>query len=225
MPIWLCLSAIIAPAIFWIGYFYYKDRYHPEPLVNLGLTYILGFASGYACNKFYLLLPLVGIPVDPSGLMESHGLLFFGYCIGVVGVVEELFKFIPFIPIILIFKEFDEKIDGIIYASVLALGFASFENLNYLLYLRGFELFGRALASPLTHTIFASIWGYLVGVARLTRKSLLKASLVGLITAALFHGIFDFLTLSVSLRLAAAGLILVIWCWRLCLIERLHKSC
>jgi RsiW-degrading membrane proteinase PrsW (M82 family) len=224
MPIWLLVSAVIAPAIFWIGYFYYKDRFRPEPLVNMGLTYILGFGSGYACYKFYGLLPLLGIPADPSGLMEGQGLLFFGYCIGVVGVVEELFKFMPFIPIILIFKEFDEEIDGIIYASVLALGFASLENLHHLLYLRGFELFGRALATPLTHTVFASIWGYMVGRARLAQKSLFGAALIGLLISSLGHGIFDFLTLSVSLRLAAAGLILVIWCWRIYLIEKLHKT-
>jgi RsiW-degrading membrane proteinase PrsW (M82 family) len=154
MTFTLIAAGIIAPALFWIGYFYYKDRFQPEPLHYIGLTYIFGFAAAYLCYKSYGLLPLLGLPVDPSLIMENNRTLFLVYSLGPVGVLEELFKFLPFL-VVLRFKVFDEKIDGIIYASVIALGFASFENLHYLVYLDGFELIGRAIASPLTHTIFS----------------------------------------------------------------------
>lgn len=224
MTVWIILSGIIAPAVFWSGYLYYKDRFQPEPIRNLGITYILGLIAAYACMKFYGLLPLVGIPDDPSALMETQSLEYFFYSLGVIGLVEELFKFLPFLFIILRLKAFDEMIDGIVYASTIALGFASFENIYYLKYLEGFELFGRAFASPLTHTIFSSIWGYTVGKARIHGKSLFKASLIGLSIAALVHGVFDFLTISSTLRIASSLIVLIIWIWRIRVMERSSRE-
>lgn len=224
MAVWIILSGIIAPAVFWIGYFYYKDRFQPEPIRNMGFSYILGLVAAFACVKFFKLLPLVGIPDDPSAMMESQGLQFFLYSIGVIGLVEEFFKFLPFLIVVLRFRAFDEQIDGIIYASTIALGFASFENIYYLAYLEGFELFGRAFASPLTHTIFSSIWGYTVGKARIQRKPLFKASLIGILIAAFAHGIFNFFTLSPILRIVASLLILAIWIWRIKVMESAGKK-
>jgi RsiW-degrading membrane proteinase PrsW (M82 family) len=221
MTVILLLSGIIAPALLWIGYFYYKDRHQPEPVICTGTAFILGFLAAYLCFKSYGLLPSFGIPEDASVLMEHHGWLFLLYCLGPVGLMEEFIKFLPFIIVILRFKDFDEEIDGIVYASIIALGFASYENIHYLAELDGFALFGRAVASPLTHTIFSSIWGHMVGVAYMRKQSLIKASVKGLTLSAMFHGIFDFLTTSPTLRVASAAVILVIWLWRIHVMEKM----
>ncbi len=221
MTLWIFLSAIIAPAIFWIFYFYYKDRYRPEPIVYLGLTYIFGLLTAFACARFYTILPIIGLPDDPSFMMGSHRIQFLFYSIGVTGIVEEFFKFLPFLVIIATFKCFDEKIDGIVYASVIALGFASYENMIYLVYMSGFELFGRAVSSPLTHTIFSSIWGYTVANARIHKKPIFKASVTGILLAAFFHGIFNFFTTSSVLRILSVLVIFTIWLWRIRLMEKL----
>jgi len=220
MTFWIILSGIIAPAIFWFLYFYYKDRFQPEPVRNLGLTYILGFITGIFCLKFYGLLHLIGLTDDPSALMLSNRIQFLGYSLVVSGLVEEIFKFLPFIFVIIKFREFDEKTDGIIYASIIALGFASYENLGYLGNLEGFELYGRAFASPLTHTLFASIWGHTIGTAQIRKKSIFKASLTGILLAAFFHGMFNFFTTSSALRIISAVLILIIWIWRIRILEK-----
>ncbi len=224
MTVWIFLSAILAPALAWILYFYYKDRFHPEPWRNLGLTYILGLIAAFACINFFKLLPYLGIPEDPSALIEAHGWEYFFYSIGIIGLVEEFFKYLPFLIIVIKLKAFDEKIDGMVYASILALGFASYENSRYLAHMEGFALFGRAFASPLTHTIFSSIWGYSVGTACMKGRSILAASLKGLLLAALLHGLFDFFTTSPALRIAASLLILTIWIWRIRVMEKLSKK-
>jgi RsiW-degrading membrane proteinase PrsW (M82 family) len=224
MAAWIYVSAIIAPALVWIFYFYYKDRFQPEPWRNLGLTYLLGLISAFACVHFFKLLPYFGIPEDPSVLMEAHGWPFLFYSIGITGVVEEMFKCFPFLLVVLRLKEFDEKIDGIVYASVIALGFASYENALYLGYMERFELFGRAIASPLTHTIFSSIWGYTIGVAHMRQKSLTPACLRGLALAALVHGLFNFFTTSSALRIISSLLILGIWIWRISIMEKLRSA-
>lgn len=223
MTITLIIAAIIAPTVFWLGYFYYKDRFKPEPAWSIAVAYIMGFGTAYLCFLSYGLLPYIGLPSDASIIMEHDRLLFLFYCLGPVGLLEETMKLLPFLLVIFFFKPFDEKIDGIIYASVIALGFATYENLHYLKYLDGFELFGRAVASPLTHTIYSSIWGYVIGVAHLRGGSRMKATAIGLLSAALLHGIFDFLTTSPTLRLSSAVLILVVWIWRIRLIEKLQK--
>jgi len=224
MAAWIYVSAIIAPALVWIIYFYYKDRFQPEPWRNLGLTYLLGLMTAFACVNFFELLPYLGIPEDPSVLTESHGWPFLIYSIGITGLVEEFFKLLPFLIVVLQLKDFDEKIDGIVYASVIALGFASFENARYLAYMEGFELLGRAIASPLTHTIFSSIWGYTVGVAHMRHKSVTAASLKGLALAAIVHGLFNFFTTSSAFRIISSLLILVIWIWRIRIMEKLRSA-
>jgi RsiW-degrading membrane proteinase PrsW (M82 family) len=224
MTFWIFFSGIIAPALFWILYFYYKDRYQPEPLISLGLSYILGLVSAFACIQFYGLLPLLGFPGDMSFILERHEPIYIFYSIGAIGFVEEVFKLIPFLFIIIKFKSFDEKSDGVIYASFVALGFASVENFYYLSALSGFELFGRAFASPLLHTIFSSIWGYTIGLACIKRKSLLKPIVIGLIAASVLHGVFDFFTTSSSLRIAAAAIILIIWIWRIQVIKKFTSN-
>lgn len=223
MTITLITATIVAPSVFWLGYFYYKDRFKPEPAWAVAAAYLMGFGAAYICFHSYSLLPLIGLPSDASVIMDNDRWLFLFYCLGPVGMLEEVMKFMPFLLIIFTFKVFDEKIDGIIYASVIALGFATFENLHYLTYLDGFALFGRAIASPLTHTIYSSIWGYIIGVAHLEGKSRMKAAAIGLLLASLLHGLFDFLTTSPTLRLLSAFLILGVWVWRIRLTEKLYR--
>ncbi|MFC2169833.1 PrsW family intramembrane metalloprotease [Acidobacteriota bacterium] len=224
MTIWIFISAIFAPALFWSLYLYYKDRIRPEPIRYLGVSYLLGIAAAVFCVQFYKLLQLIGIPEDPSFLMDNQRALFFLYSIGIIGVVEESFKFLPFIFVLLKIKSFDERIDGIIYASMIALGFASYENMRYLVYLNGFELFGRAFASPLTHTIFSSIWGYVVGIAKIKKRPILMLAVKSLAAASILHGLFNFFTTSSTLRFASSFLILVIWIWRIRAIKKIEPK-
>ncbi len=218
------VSAIIAPALAWILYFKYKDRFQPEPWRNLGLTYLFGLVAALACVFFFKLIPYLGIPDDPSVLMEAHGWPFLIYSIAITGLIEEFFKFLPFVLIVRRLKDFDEIIDGIVYASVIALGFASYENARYLALMEGFALFGRAIASPLTHTIFSSIWGYTVGAAHMRRKSIAIASIRGLAMAAVVHGLFNFFTTSAALRVVSSLLILAVWIWRIRTMESLCRK-
>jgi len=214
MSITLIFSAIIAPALFWTGYFYYKDRFQPEPLLKFGSAYLLGLAAGFGCLKVYDLLSLTGLALDPETLAGSLSRWsFLAINLGIIGPLEELFKFLPFFLVALRFREFNEKTDGIIYAAAVALGFASFENLGYLSALQGFDLFGRAFASPLTHAVFASVWGYSVGCAFLKKKNLILPALVGILLAGLCHGLFNLLTVSSKLRFFGALLILGLWIW------------
>ncbi|MEW5807221.1 MAG: PrsW family intramembrane metalloprotease [Acidobacteriota bacterium] len=224
LNVWIFLSSIVGPSLFWMVYYYLKDRYRPEPFVNLGSAYLFGLVAAFACLKSFDLLPYFGLRGYAFFFAERNHPLFLAYCLCVVGPIEELFKFLPYLFILMRFKKFDEKMDGIIYASVIALGFASFENFLYLPFLDRLTLFGRSIATPLTHSIFSSIWGYTAGVARLKKRSILKASVVGLFISALFHGLFDFLNFSSGWRVLSALLILLIWIWLIKLTAKLQQQ-
>ena len=215
------VAAIIAPAAFWIGYFYYKDRRRPEPLANLLEAFALGFLAGFLCIQFYAVLSRASLLVDYQDvLVRSTEMQFFSYSVVFVGLIEEIFKFLPFVLVILRLRAFDEAIDGIVYASALAVGFASFENLGYLPQMKGLAFLGRAIASPLTHAAFSSIWGYIVGKAYLSGRSIVLPAIVGLGLAGIFHGLFNFLTYSHALRFLSALVILAIWGWAIQALER-----
>jgi RsiW-degrading membrane proteinase PrsW (M82 family) len=91
-------AAILAPAVFWIGYFYYKDRYRPEPLLNLAASFALGFVFGFLCYKFYGLLDNAGIlPSLQAVVRRTTRMEFFSFSVVFIGLIEETFKYLPFV--------------------------------------------------------------------------------------------------------------------------------
>ena len=217
---------VLLPVLFWAGYHYYKDRHLPEPLGHLLLAFVLGIASFWLGKLMYVGLGLVDLRFDAYVLAARNPVGLFFYAVLAIGVIEELAKMVFFLLIILRFREFDEPIDGIIYASFIALGFATMENIQYLQYVGGFEAIARGFAGPLVHILFASIWGFYIGAAHLQRKSMLGTVLGALAITALLHGIYDFvaIALPVTALPASALLMLGIWMWRMYLIRDLHDE-
>ena len=220
------LMPVILPVLFWAGYHYYKDRHLPEPVSYLLLAFILGVGSYYLGMLMYQALGLVNLRHDAYVLAETNLPGLFAYAILVIGVIEEFAKMIPFLLIVIHFKEFNEPIDGIIYGSFIALGFAAVENTQYLQFATGPEAWARGFAAPVIHIVFASIWGYYIGKAWLCRKDLFKTILAALAFTALLHGIYDFVVIAMPTPAlpVAALLIIGIWLWRLCLIRDLHNA-
>lgn len=219
-------TVIVAPALLWLVYHYWKDRYRPEPVGYLLLAYVLGVGSGWLGLHAYEWTARLGLTADPHGLAATNPLAFLAYALLFVGPLEELVKFVPFALVCVRLRAFDEMIDGVVYASAIALGFASYENFVYMSFMEGVELWARAVASPLTHAMFASIWGYACARARLRRTSFALAAALGLAVAALAHGLYDFLLLAAPawVRPLPALIVLTIWIWRMRLVQRLQRQ-
>jgi RsiW-degrading membrane proteinase PrsW (M82 family) len=216
---------IAVPVLFWAGYHYYKDRHLPEPPAHLFAAFALGLLSFWFGRLMYQGLGVLKLRFDAYELAGSHpvGLLF--YAVFAIGLIEELAKIIPFVVVVLKFREFDEPVDGIIYASFIALGFAAVENFQYLPYLTSLEALARGFAGPVVHIVFASIWGYYIGRAKLGGSSMPRAILASLAVTAVLHGVYDYIAIAlpVSALPAAALLVLGIWVWRLALIRNLQR--
>lgn len=216
---------IVLPVIFWAAYHYHKDRHVPEPLGNLVLCFGLGMVSFFLGTLMYLGLDLIGLRFDAFALADSSRAGLLAYSILAIGGIEELAKLLPFLLVVLRFSAFDEPVDGVIYAAFIALGFAAVENIYYLQYVTGLEMVGRGFAGPLVHIMFASLWGYFIGLAYLQRKRLALVVFRYLGLAVLLHGLYDFMVIALPLSALplSALLILAIWLWRMHLIRDLHR--
>ena len=215
---------VLLPVLFWAGYHYHKDRHLPEPPGNLALCFALGIGASWISLGLYTSLEFVNLRLDAVALADSNHAALFAYAVLAIGPIEEFAKMLPFLVVVLRFKDFDDELDGITYASFIALGYAAVENVHYLQFLSPAEAFARGFAGPVVHIAFASIWGYTVGHAHLEGRPLLVPALIGFGISAFLHGVYDFFVLiEPRLSLLVAGLLVVaIWVWRLALMRRLH---
>ncbi|MCU0989116.1 MAG: PrsW family intramembrane metalloprotease [Xanthomonadales bacterium] len=220
------LLPVILPVVFWAAYHLHVDRYLPEPPGQLLLAFALGVGSFWLGLLGYRALGLVGLRYDAFALGADHLPGLFAYAILAIGVIEESAKLLPFLLVIRFFREFDEPIDGIIYASFIALGFAAVENIRYLDYLDTRQAYARGFVGPVLHIVFASIWGYHVGRAWLRRRAVVPTLFAALGFSALVHGVYNFVVIGLPAPglPIAAGLIAGLWIWRLRLIRDLHAA-
>ena len=224
-PILLILP-IALPVVFWAAYHYHKDRHLPEPPALLVVTFALGMAAAWISKLIYTGLDPLGLRYDAVELAATNTAGLAAYTLLAIGPIEEFSKLLLFVVVVLRFRELDEPIDGIIYASFLRLGYAAVENWNYLEYLDRAEAYARGFAGPVVHIVFASIWGHWVAGARLAGRPLAGPVLGGFAVAALLHGLYDFLVFAAPPRSlpVAAAIIAAIWVWRLRLIGTLAAA-
>jgi len=219
---------ILVPLLFWGAYHYYHDRHRPEPVANLILCIGLGIAAAWLNRGMYLALDVVGLRRDALALALAVDNLpaLFVYATLVIGLTEELAKLLPFVAVVLWLDAFDDPLDGIVYGSFLALGFSLVENYHFLPFLTPLEAVARGFAGPLVHIVFASVWAYHIGLARVEGRSVALAALAWLPVTAFLHGVYDFIVLGFSdaALVAAAALIVGLWIWRLSLLARLRPD-
>ena len=183
----LALSPIIA-CILWI---YIKDKYDREPLIILLKFFLLGM--------FVSILAII----FESGLMKynledtSIQILYTAFI--VAALTEEGLKALVLIPNALREKNFNEKLDGIIYSIFLALGFATVENLIYILFERPDQVLEvglvRAVISIPGHIMFAITMGYYISKYKFSHDRIKKREyiIMAILLPILLHGIFDFI--------------------------------
>lgn len=190
----------VAPSMIIILYVYFKDKFEKEPFWLLLKNFFLGaivsvlitFAiGGYLGN-------LLG-PLDRNSVLDMFIKAFI-----VVALVEEFSKYV----IVRFYaqrnKEFDEPFDGIVYAVMVSMGFATLENVLYV-YSYGYETgILRAFTAVPAHATFAILMGYFMGKAKFS-KNKFWLNLTGLFVATLFHGAYDFFLFINSIPWIATG--------------------
>ena len=190
----------VLPVVVLLFFIYKKDKYQPEPLGKLVLTFFVGCLSVIPAVLLEAAIMLFAPNAEVAPVLSG---LYNGYL--VAGFSEELCKLLLLLWVIWRSPQFDEFFDGIVYAAYLSLGFACVENIGYVL--SGDDqlmtaLFRGILAVP-AHFLFAVTMGYYVSLAKFDPehrgKHLWKAVLIPM----LLHGTYDAL-LMVSESLGSA---------------------
>ena len=109
-----------------------------------------------------------------------------------VALVEEFSKFFFVRFILFNNKNFNEPFDGIVYAVMVGMGFATLENVLYV-YQYGLATgILRMFTAVPAHATFAIIMGFFIGKQNSHIEKFFTLASYHLITAATFHGSYDY---------------------------------
>jgi protease PrsW len=207
---WALFAMVAGSAVMWLQYVDLKDHIQPEDRDRLIAAFILGVMAGVLALLTYGFLMALGLNVSPEASPARLAEL----CFFVVGPVEEGWKVLMMVLVITKWPEFDEVFDGFVYAAALSIGFATLENLLHLPSLPLVEQLARTATLPLTHTLFAAVWGLPVAYAQLRMPkgaTRITVQVVAVAAAMLLHGLYDYLLLAWGATLPATAIVLVLW--------------
>ena len=212
------LSALI-PAIVLLGYIYWRDRKSPEPISQLIKATALGVASIGVSLCISRPLQAIGlIPEDIYSIGDAINVAFLG-----AAIPEELAKFVLLWLFLRNNRHFDERMDGIVYAVCVSLGFAGLENVLYVI---GDDdwmsvALSRAVFSVPGHFCFGVIMGYFYSLAQYEPAHRARYMAMAIVAPILAHGIYDTLAFLIPLSAVVEGfltLLFAVFCfvlWKL----------
>ena len=179
-------AAAIIPSLFLVWYISKADKY-PEPTHMLWKTFLGGII---------IVAPVLAIALPFNYAIENSPLVQFPIAHGfasaflTAAIPEEVIKFLVIALFCAKSVDFDEPMDGIVYGAVASLGFATFENVLYVLG-GGLPLaIARGLTAVPAHASFGVVMGYFYARAHFSDKKI-PLFLAAYFIPTLLHGLYD----------------------------------
>ena len=211
------IAAVVAftPAMIYLFPLIWLDRYDPEPLWLLALSFAWGALVAV------LVSAVANTVIDAAvtlSFSEDAGDL--AGAIISAPIFEEGSKGLGLLILLIFFRRyFDDILDGIVFGGVIALGFATVENVLYY----GSALAGggfgamiflfalRGILSPFAHVTFTAMTGIGCGVSRESHRGFVKvvAPVIGYVFAVMLHAVWNTLAMYSADLLQELGLIWV----------------
>ncbi len=199
---------------------YLVDRYDREPILLLVKIFSLGALTVIPVFILQRILLSINIRHD---LLKT---IFTSFIIA--GMTEEYFKREIVLRWAFNNPNFNERLDGIVYSSFSALGFATIENIMYIMFRASNDNYHigilRGILSVPAHILFAITMGYYLSLAKYCEDDRLKAGFLykSLLIPVVFHGIFNFLLMAKIPILMLLFIPYVIYLWKTNL-DKLNK--
>jgi RsiW-degrading membrane proteinase PrsW (M82 family) len=206
-PVPLLIGFVLAtlPAPVYVALVLWIDRYESEPVWTLVTAFVWGAVVAVFIAAF---VNTIGSLIVASLISDEAG-NFYGAVISAPIVEESMKAVVLFGLYFWKHDEFDGVIDGIVYASMVGLGFAMTENIQYYGSAAleggvggGMVLFVlRGMMAPFSHPLFTSMTGIGLGLASQSKSGLVKffAPACGLLLAMFLHALWN---LSASINAA-----------------------
>ncbi len=180
----------IAPGFIICLFIYLRDKYDREPIPLLLMSFLLGMVAAIPC----IFIETTASRFLARTLMEAQIPSYINIIVQsflVIALTEEGVKYFVLKNVCFRLKSFDEPFDGIVYAVMVSMGFATIENAGYV-FMHGFNTgLMRMFLSVPAHAAFAVIMGYYVGLAKFSLAKRRLYLLQGFLMAVFFHGIYD----------------------------------
>ena len=192
-PIRLLFMAVL-PGIILILIMVYLDRYDREPIRYMVRFFLWGAFS---------VLPVLGLEAILSILNPFRGsaleIVYFAFV--VAGFSEEFIKRKFLLRSLWQAEFFDQRLDGIVFSVLIALGFATVENISYVLFQYAQEplvAIYRGVLSVPAHMLFAIAMGYEISLAKFapTESDRNRHLFKSLWIPVFLHGMFDFILMA-----------------------------
>ncbi len=190
----LLFFVALAP-IFLIGlYIYRRDKYEREPV---GLLFRALLAGGLSVIPILFLEIGLGnywINKFGEGAVTLSSAAYDAFV--VASFSEELFKLLAVFLFFWRNKNFNERMDGIVYAAFVSLGFALVENVLYV-FQNGMPTgILRAFTAVPLHAVTGIVMGFFLGFAKLSANKRTANLLAAFFVPFLIHGFYDFMIMS-----------------------------
>lgn len=202
------LSALI-PALALLGYIYWQDRKSPEPWHKLLKATLLGVLA--IPLTMCIVFPLQTIGIVPDSYNTFGDVVNFSF-LG-AAIPEELAKLLMLWLFLRKNPFFDERMDGIVYAVCVSLGFAGLENVMYVLGNTDWMSVAllRAFTAVPGHFCYGVIMGYFYSLAKFDPKNRTKYSILALVAPILAHGIYNTIAFATTLPLVPEILLYIVF--------------
>lgn len=188
------LFCALLPAVLLIGYVRHRDRQRPEPMGRILQAVIYGVFSAL------LSVPL-SMALEGYALSSDYGVLAMlpfvrGVFQAFVGaaIPEESVKLLFLYLLLRQCDDFDEAIDGIVYAVCVGMGFAAIENVFYLFSGDGDWRYTAIIRGTLAvpgHYIYAVLMGFFYALVHFHPRRFGHLRSLVWIAPVLAHGIYD----------------------------------
>lgn len=206
----IILLTALLPIVVLLFYIYRKDKKSPEPIGLLIKTFFIGVLSVPLSLCISTPLEELGLySMEPTTIPGAIGTSFFG-----AAIPEEVAKFILLWWAVRKNRYFDEKMDGIVYAVCISMGFAALENIMYLFTNADTYLsvgITRAIFAVPGHFCFGILMGYYYSLAKFYPKTPLKNKILILVAPILVHGTYDSILFTIDMAPAAAGILAILF--------------
>ncbi|MBQ0138898.1 MAG: intramembrane metalloprotease PrsW [Kurthia sp.] len=179
----ILLSVALAPGLALFSFFYLKNQMATEPRKTLLQTFIYGAILTFPI--MFLQYVFKEEQVFTQALMQE---VFFS------SIIEEFFKWLILLLVIYHHVEFDDPYDGVLYGAAISLGFASVENVFYLISYGVDTAFLRAVLPVSSHALFGVVMGYYLGKAKFNLHNRHKLFIsFALVIPVILHSSYNFI--------------------------------
>lgn len=205
----ILLTALLPIAIL-VYYIYHKDKKSPEPTGQLVKAFLFGVLTVPVSFCMSIPFGVIGLyPVETTSILGSISTAFFG-----AAIPEEIAKFFMLWLLLRKNRYFDEKMDGIVYAVCVSLGFAALENIMYLFSNTESYLsvgIARAIFAIPGHFCFGILMGYYYSLAKFYPNTPTKNKVLIIVAPIIVHGLYDSILFIINVTPAISGVLLIVF--------------